>query len=276
MLKLNTLLRAADLDPARVRLVRHRHQRSQDLVYEAALNRDERFDQYQRGQDNPSVVKAFSQADWLASFVVDPRHSATVFAGIWRVLSVRAGFLADPFRPSPAEPTPSAVTFETARSEALSQYHGRLVVAWGAGERAWVQRADLQDKEIVELRRENAERPFPGFDVFRRRLHEVRTIPQGWDSALRSTRGVYLLVHDSGQQYVGSAIGNDGFLGRWLCYVNGHGGNVGLRELAAAANEYDVAILEVAGSSTSEHEIHEMETRWKNKLGSRTIGLNRN
>jgi hypothetical protein len=37
-----------------------------------------------------------------------------------------------------------------------------------------------------------------------------------------------------------------------------------------------VSILEVAGSSATIDEIHEMEGRWQSKLQSREMGLNRN
>jgi hypothetical protein len=57
-----------------------------------------------------------------------------------------------------------------------------------------------------------------------------------WADVLRSGRGIYLLVHrETGQQYVGSAYGVDGLLGRWKSYADGHGGNVGLKELGARA-----------------------------------------
>jgi hypothetical protein len=40
--------------------------------------------------------------------------------------------------------------------------------------------------------------------------------------------------------------------------------------------EYQVAILEVAGSATLEADILALESRWKEKMGSRDFGLNRN
>jgi len=41
-------------------------------------------------------------------------------------------------------------------------------------------------------------------------------------------------------------------------------------------SDYQVSILEVAGTSTSEEELMTMEARWKMKLQSREMGLNRN
>ena len=74
---------------------------------------------------------------------------------------------------------------------------------------------------------------------------------------------------------MGSASGDNGFLGRWLSYVqSGHGGNEGLK--SREPSDYQVSILEVAGSAATTEEIREMESLWKTKLQSREMGLNRN
>lgn len=41
-------------------------------------------------------------------------------------------------------------------------------------------------------------------------------------------------------------------------------------------SDYQVSILEVAGSAATVEEIREMEKLWKQKLQSREMGLNRN
>jgi hypothetical protein len=129
----------------------------------------------------------------------------------------------------------------------------------------------------VEIRRTVEDPPFPGFAQFIWQLHEVGSLPTAWTEALRSSRGVYLLVdRETGAQYVGSATGADGFIGRWRMYVNGHGGNVALRELAHPAERYQVCVLETAGSAATSDEVFALESRWKGKLGSRVTGLNRN
>jgi hypothetical protein len=77
------------------------------------------------------------------------------------------------------------------------------------------------------------------------------------------------------EQYVGSATGEEGFWGRWQDYIqSGHGGNVGLK--SRAPSDYQVSILEVAGTSATPDEIKTMEGRWQSKLQSREMGLNRN
>jgi hypothetical protein len=81
---------------------------------------------------------------------------------------------------------------------------------------------------------------------------------------------------ETGQQYVGSAYGVGGFFGRWMSYADGHGGNVGLKAVGASASAFDVAVLEVVGSEATNDEIFGRETLWKEKLGTRVKGLNRN
>ena len=77
------------------------------------------------------------------------------------------------------------------------------------------------------------------------------------------------------EQYVGSVTGREGFWQRWQEYCRtGHGGNFALK--SRAPSDYQVAILEVAGSSATDEEILGMEALWKTKLQSREMGLNRN
>jgi hypothetical protein len=87
---------------------------------------------------------------------------------------------------------------------------------------------------------------------------------------------VYLLTcPKTKEQYVGSAMGDDGFWGRWQDYVQtGHGGNVALK--SRDPSDYQVSILEVAGTSATHDEIGAMEGRWQRKLQSKDMGLNRN
>lgn len=272
---LNQLLRVGGLDPSRVRLVRHKPDRQHHrAIFDAALNGEARFREYQERQGATQVVAQFRAAKHLAGFVVEPTTKQTVFMGVWHQLGERRATI-DPFTDEP--PTRTTVAFKTRLVRKLDVYRGRLIVGWGEGERAWVQRADLRDKPIVEIRKERVDPPFPGFAVLRHPLDEVETVPHAWVDVLRNARGVYLLVHrETGQQYVGSACGHDGFFGRWRSYADGHGGNVGLKQLSAAADAFDVAILEVAGSEATAEEIFARESLWKEKLGTRVKGLNRN
>jgi len=276
MITFNQLLRIAGLDPDLVRLVRHRDPNVQRAVFDAAIKGEPSFDEYQEHQGTEQVIAQFRAAKYLAAFVVEPITSETIFVGVWERVGERPG--PEPRVPLSIAGTLSAsIAFETRRVDALSEYRGRLVIDWGDGTRAWVQRADRQDKPIVEIRREPKEPAFPGFLHLRLPLDAAADVPPAWAVALRSVRGVYLLVHrESGDQYVGAAYGADGILGRWLCYADGHAGNVGMRELAASASAYDATILEIVGSDATIDDVCQRESLWKTKLGSRAKGLNRN
>ena len=79
-------------------------------------------------------------------------------------------------------------------------------------------------------------------------------------------KGGYLLVHPDGDQYVGSAYGEGGFLGRWTDYVaSGHGGNRLLKKRGRA--NYTVFVLEVASSAMSPAEIVGRGERVEEQVG---------
>lgn len=275
VLTFNGLLRSSGLAVETTILLRHGDGRAKNAIYKAAIEKDPRFDDYQRRQVSPNVVAAFDRATHLASFVVDPAGS-TVFAGIWHILGRTDELYPDPLV-SPDSAEPPAVTFSTKRVEILDDFRGRLIIDWGKGFLAWCQRAANQTKPILEVRREIADPEFPGYLRFHHNLGDILTLPAAWITALKVCGGVYLLAHRSnGQLYVGSATGVDGFFGRWCAYQDGHGGNVGLLEVGGSAGDYEVSILEVAGSGLAEQDVIEMESCWKAKLSSREHGLNRN
>ena len=112
-------------------------------------------------------------------------------------------------------------------------------------------------------------------------LHACRSTledptPKSWIEVLKNATGVYLLTCPrTKEQYVGSAYGSEGFWQRWMDYaMTGHGGNVALK--SREASDYQVSILELAGSNLLIEDIVAMETRWKRKLQSGEMGLNRN
>ena len=71
----------------------------------------------------------------------------------------------------------------------------------------------------------------------------------------------------------GSATGEEGFYGRWReYYETGHGGNVRLK--SREPSDYQIAVLEVAGSEHTTVDILRTEQRWMRKLQSSAMGLN--
>ena len=154
-------------------------------------------------------------------------------------------------------------------------YSERVVVKWGSGTRAWSQWADRNNKEIIEIRSVKEDREFPGFSRFIGKISELSSWPPLWIEALGSVGGVYLLVAQNGEQYIGSAVGKDGFLGRWKSYfINGHGGNKLLKK--SGFKDYNVSILEITSDDMSMSDVIKREAFWKTKLGTKAHGLNAN
>jgi hypothetical protein len=276
-LTLNAVLKGLDIDPKDVRLLRH-----QTGPYAGGtpytLWRDDApgFLAWQSIQSVQNRARLAGR--YWASFVVTPMQG-TLLVGIYEVKYVGPcnPQLIDPLRLIPVSQLSVQLhQYAAVLVDSCSALAGRLFVEWGPGTRTWIQRADNQIKPVLEIARVFQEEAFPGFGRFISRLSSIETLPSGWLSALRAARGVYLLTCPrTREQYVGSATGEGGFLGRWLAYVqDGHGGNVGLK--SRDASDYQVCILEVVGSAATVEEILSTEQLWKAKLQSREMGLNRN
>ncbi len=277
MLTFATALNAAGIDPAAVRLLRH-HKVYPGGRTPYSLWRDHRelFEQYQSTQDPER--RAYFAAPYWASFVVPPAGD-TLFVGLY------SAALAGLVPPEMIDPLTEMASgegkgrqydlYNCRRLDAMAEYVGRLSVDWGPGTRSWVQRGDGGAKPIVALTRKLEEEQFPGFTRFVTNLSALEAMPQGWQEALRSARGIYLLACPrTREHYVGQAAGENGYLGRWREYVaSGHGGNVGLR--LRDPSDHQVSVLEVVGTNDLAR-IGEVEALWKRKLFSRDIGLNLN
>jgi hypothetical protein len=273
----NTLLKEAGLPLAEVRLLRHQDNRVRRARSPYELWRDSRpeFESYQSTQSIENRSK-FANARYWAAFLGTP-DDLTLFGGLYAVS--HRGLLDHDltFRITGEIQTPGSCDFYKLKESALlAEFSGKLVIDWGPGMRAWIQRADNQDKRVVELRREFKEPDFPGFLDFFCPLSGVKKLPKTWEAILKVSRGVYLLTcPKTKEQYVGSATGEHGFLQRWLDYVEtGHGGNVVLK--SREPSDYQVSVLQVAGTDATPDTILAMEIRWKRKLQSMEMGLNKN
>ena len=276
-LMFNTLLQSAGLNPRDVRLMKHKDTRASRgrSPYELWRDKRELFESYQSTQ-NLGRRKELAAPYW-ASFIVN-LSGETMFAGIYRV--DYAGVL-DHDRPAPhveggVEKAGDYDIYKLALDDRLSDLIGKLFIDWGPGTLAWIQYAERNEKPVLEIRPEFKEPGFPGFLKLIEPLSRVEKFPKTWVAALSATRGVYLLTCPrTKEQYVGKADGESGFWGRWQEYIQtGHGGNVALK--SRDPSDYQVSILEVAGTSATPLEILTMEDRWKRKLQSREMGLNRN
>ena len=274
-LTFNMILREAGIPFSDVRLLRHKDQRSAKYrtIYE--LWRDDRpqFESYQSNQKIKSRTR-FSSPYW-ASFVGTPGNE-TLFVGLYAVQYL--GLLQED-RQKPhmdgVDKAGSCDVYALTLDERFRDLDGKLYIEWGEGKRSWVQRADRQDKRITELRTAFKEPEFPGFLDFVESLSKLDRLPLGWIASLKASRGIYLLTCPKTREHVGKADGHNGFWGRWQDYIQtGHGGDVALK--SRDPSDYQVSILEVAGTAVTSDEIFRIESLWKAKLQSREMGLNRN
>lgn len=278
MFEFSEFLERLGLDPKRVRLLRH------DVRGLAAWQR--------AGEVG---IGCFASFQWLSPspytgvhmachFVPGPTladgDATALFIGVTRILDRwdwdghRLPCLRDPEILEANRGRLETEAFDLEWLPAARAYSERLLVRWGAqaSARDWSQWADRTPKEIVEYRLTPLEPPFPGFAAFLSRISTLPLCPLSWQVALGSVCGVYLLVADDGAQYVGSASGEDGFMGPWRRIItNGHGGIARLRQ--AGQRDYLVSILEVASPDTSRQDILAREALWTRRLGPRACSL---
>ena len=279
----STLLEERGLSLKDVALVRHQKViAGRPTPYRLWVTDSNQLELFQSTQ-SPKNRSYFSRPFW-ASFVATPDGS-TLFVGLYEATfigEVPSDYI-DPLtglRPGEDKAKGGLASpydfYETRLSDHLSSYIGRIKIAWGDGYRSWMRTAKQPGKMITELSAGFKEEVFPGPLRFLASLSDLPSLPVGWIGALSSIRGIYLLTCPrTKEQYVGKANGHLGFWGRWQSYVaDGHGGNIGLK--SRDLSDYQITILEVCGSATSNEEIDALETLWKHKLQSREMGLNKN
>ena len=264
----NDFLEKVGVDPERVYLMRHQDTRKDVRRSNYRLWRDDpdKFREFERwqGRNTPSK-KGFPQDSYMASFVVEP-SGGTLFVGLSRVAGI-GGYEG------------GAVIYNLEADNRFKEYEGLLVIEWGPGQRAWVQRAHRKPKPVVELRKELLDEEWPGYMKIRINDSGIKNLAPNWKEKLSAVNGVYILTcTQTGEQYVGAAYGGGGFLGRWGAYADGgDGGNKLLHQHRQKISApMQIAILEVFGSVMTEEEAYKAESRWKEVLGSRAHGLNAN
>jgi hypothetical protein len=273
------LLRLRGLDQsAKVKLVRH-----QDKRYDVKeIYRTGHLDTYQSYQSS-----AVFGCDYIASFI-GLNGSLACFVGIYKVLGMKSAPevpVPDDF-PYPGFTTVSDVYYELEPVPGFEDLKDRVVVDWGKGALAWHQW--LTEKEVVEVLPQGYVTEFPGYLDFILTFQELTKIIENqsanreWHLMLGAVAGVYLIVDNrTGLQYVGSAYGQDGVLGRWTQYAkNGHGDNLKLKEIIKidpnAASHFRFSILRTLPRTLTKNEVIAYEALYKRKLGSRSFGLNAN
>ncbi len=268
-----------DLDPGKIRLVRHGNK---EIPIHKTFTEDlPRLEAYQSFQK----PKKFGDSSSIA--VIAPYHKTTaLFLGLWNINGCKENskFTNEILLELQKHDLPEiwfndSVRYDLKKNDILDDLSERLVIEWGAATVSWVQ---SKNKKVVELKGEKSIGDFQSFDQVDLNFHDLKMMIQfpdtnlTWLKTLSSVNGIYLIKDKiSGKLYVGSAYGAQGIYGRWSSYAkNGHGGNIELQGLDPT--NFQFSILEIVPATTTADGVIDCENRWKEKLGTRQFGLNKN
>ena len=275
------ILRMRGLDTeAQIKLVRH-----QDDRYDLAdLHSKGLIEVYQSYQQKP----IFHNCEYIVSFLGSDYGQAS-FVGVYRV---------NGHRPASEVPLPADSPFKRYEGSEKHYYdlegvpgfedlRDRVVIDWGGSPLAWHQW--LAQKQILEILPAGYVTPFPGYLEVNLPYDQLvkimrnKSANRDWHLLLAAVAGVYLILDmETGLQYVGSAYGDTGILGRWKVYAKQpHGGNVKLRALLQDrgpdyARNFRFSILHTLPRSSTKEHVIAWESKFKQKLGCKAFGLNSN
>jgi len=282
---LSELVKMRGFDPnTKIKLVRHK-----DANYDIKrLYKTNQLDFYQSTQSK----NVFDNCDYIMSFIGDEGTKA-IYIGTYKKISVEK--LTDDLIP-PEYPyidddlkREDHFYYKLEKTDLLDDLIDRLVIDWGKSAISWYQWFNAKnDKKVVEILPKGYVRDFSGFDNVLLSFDELEKIiknkdaNRNWHDMLRSVAGIYLIIDtQTGMQYIGSAYGEEGILGRWKDYVQTkHGGNMVLVDLITVDPErykkFEFSILQTLPRSMNKDLVIRTEQLYKRKLGSRAFGLNGN
>ena len=169
----------------------------------------------------------------------------------------------------------------------------QVVIDWGKGTLQWMQNWSTM-KEVVRIDQVSDNEGIPYFTRYEDVLLNYSQLKQvvadnEWKAKLEACNCVYVITDKSnGKQYVGvtykgSKAGiKGGILSRWTEYANtGHGEDMSLKKLCEedsnyAEENFQWSILETLPLSVIPAIAINIETKWKEKLLTKTFGYNNN
>lgn len=268
----------------KIKLVRHKE--NEFNIQEMYRDSKDNFELYQQHQRD----KVFDNCKFIISFIGEDKKKAKLI-GMYEVISQSEIKNIDKLDDELKKVIPqnAKYCYELKKLDKLSDLEDRLIIDWGNGVIQWHQWLKKNcDKKINEIVPKGFYKTFPGFEDFVLSFKELKLIVQNYDSnrdwhdKLSSVYGIYLIVDlEDGKQYIGSAYGKEGILGRWKAYIeNGHGGNKSLISLIekepSRCEKFQFTILRTLSKTLTKEEIIRYEKLYKNKLGTRIFGLNLN
>lgn len=268
-LTLDPILRSAGIDATDAHVIRHAYVREHGDTGLPGIHAD--------SSDCEILAYTSQQSARPRVFPADPPRIWVVFvreggdrARLWSVLENRGEISNDG----------TQRTFDLATSDHLADLRNRLVIGWKSP-RTWrLNGPTAAGYPVLEIA-DAQPVPFPGFDRIVLDFAQLQAVMRehryaSWRTALASVAGIYLITDTrDGRQYVGKADGVDSISQRWGAYgVNGHGGNVELRDINPSSFRF--SLLRVFDPSTPTRTIDEAESHFKNAMDTRRHGLNRN
>ncbi|MBS4022536.1 MAG: GIY-YIG nuclease family protein [Dethiobacter sp.] len=264
------------------KLLRHKDNKTHDLkmLYESGM-----IQTYQSVQSKD----IFRDCDYVMSFL-GTEASKAKFIGLYRITGITkvANFQVPRDFPYPDFFKPEDFYYEMEELDNLDDLKDRMIIDWGNSAIQWQQWLKSNDKEVVEILPKGYFEKFPGFLDFTLSFNELKKVIDNpdanreWHRMLGSVAGVYLILDtEEGLQYIGSASGERGILGRWEQYAKSqHGHNKLLVDLLAEHPErhksFKFTILQTLPRTLTKKEVIAHEVKYKNKLGTRAFGLNGN
>lgn len=268
-LTFGSILQAAGIDAAEVLVIRHAYVREHEDSGMAGLS----------GSSDDAEILEYTkhQSTDPRKFPASPPRLWVVFireggdrARLWSVLENHGETSNDG----------QVRTFDLVESENMADLRSRLVIGWRSP-RTWrirgVTAADYPVMEIADA--EPA--PFPGFDQLILDYGELQAVMReqryaSWRVVLASVAGVYVVTDmRDGRHYIGKADGAESIRQRWHAYAtSGHGGNVELRN--RDPKSFRFSLLRVFDPATPGSVIDRAESHFKDALGTRSHGMNRN
>jgi hypothetical protein len=263
-----SVIASAGIDPAEALVIRHAY---------VSVHKDGTAGIHGDSSDAEIMAYTSVQSASPRTFPADPPGIWIVFrpeggdrARLWSVVINHGEISHDGLRR----------TFDLEATDLMADLRDRLVISWRSP-RTWrIKATTAAAYPVMEIADAEPVR-FPGFDALTLDFPQLQAVVRehryaAWRTALASVIGIYLITDTSdGRQYVGKADGAENLLQRWAAYaVNGHGGNVELRNLNPAT--FRLSVLRVFDPATPTAEIDAAERHYKHALDSRRHGLNRN
>ena len=265
-------------DAQKTMLVRHKDDEC-GINLDTIIGNEDKLEEYQQCQAKP----VFHKVDNLVVFIGSGKGTESIFFGIYQVNKV-VELKNDKMGCSPG----NRYFYDLSLDENSKVYRWRIVIDWGKALPSWYQ-SYTHKKEILEIRPKGKfVKQFKDYDSVILTFSELKFIIENenanpdWFHALSNVKGVYVILDKRNQKfYIGSAYGENGIWGRWSEYVRTkHGGNVELQKLLEADPEayldFQFSILKVLPKGYSKKDVLTYEELYKQKLGSRIMGHNKN